>query len=151
MWRKPDRPPAAPERANPADGVLDNRLGGFAPGDANQFEKRKDPQWRRMPHRRQQFWNSFDVADRRGSAANKHLRSVLPRLAIFGNVPKPLRCGNEFQPIGKELWWPELPSHIGIIEMAMGIDEARHENGVAQINGRAGCKSFYLRPTAGGG
>src|SRR5258705_2591904 len=102
MWGKSDGPPSTLKGADASEGFIDNDFRTLAYSDANQFQKRKRAQGGLMPHPGQEFRDGFDISDSRGAGTDEHLRSVLPRVAIFGDVPQALRGGDQFQPIGEK-------------------------------------------------
>ena len=106
----------------------------FPPGaDAGHFEKGKNPQGRGVPDFRQQVGHGFDVGDGRGSVAQQHVRAAQPGARVVGITPRGLGGGDEGNPVGEGFGRRQFAGHVGVVEMAMGVDQAGKQNDFAQV------------------
>ena len=99
----------------------------------------------------QQLRHRLDVGHGRGAGAQQHLGALGPGGGVIGAIPTGLGLGDELEPVGEHLGRRELPGHVGVVQMAVGIDEAGQEDrrcpGPRVGLGVAGAKSRQ-RPTA---
>src|ERR1019366_354853 len=63
-------------------------------------------------------------------------------MRIFGVAPAGFGGGNGTDPVGESFGRRQLSGHVGIIKMAVGVDEAWQEHHVAEV------KKFFLREPA---
>ena len=105
-----------------------------APGaDAGHFEKRKDAQRRGVPNFRQKVGHGFDIRDGRRAGAREHPRAVQPGTHVIGIAPSGLGGKDEWNPVGEGFRRRQHPGHVGVVEVAMGVDKAGKQNDFAEI------------------
>ena len=123
----------------------------LAPGlEDDHFEEREHAQRRRAPNLGQQLGDGFDVGHRRGAGADQHVRPAQPRPGEIRIAPTGFGEGDELEPIGEDPGREELARHVGVIQVAVGVDQARQEEDVAQIQRRRAAMPGQVRPAANG-
>ena len=78
------------------------------------------------PNLRQQFRHGFDVGHAGRAGADEHPGAVQPGLGIVGIAPPGFGLGDQLEPIREHFRRRELARHVGVIQMAVGIDQAGH-------------------------
>ena len=57
---------------------------------------------------------------------DEHLGAVQPGLGVVGIAPAGLGLGDQLEPVAEHLRRRELARHVGVIQMAVRVDQAGH-------------------------
>lgn len=133
MRRKPDAISRLRQRGQPGHGGLDQFPADGAAFDVEQFEKRNDAQGRGRPDFGQQLRHGLDVGDGGGAGAEEHLRAAQPGECEIRVAPAGFERDDGLDPVGETFGGRELPGHVGVVEMAMGVDQAGEDDHVTEI------------------
>jgi hypothetical protein len=114
--------------------------------DAGHFEERKDPQRRGIPNFRQKVGHGFNVGDRGRAGAHKHSRAVQPGALVVGIAPAGFGGKDERNPVGEGFWRRQHSGHVGVVEVAVGVDEAGEQDDFAEVEKYFHCARPQVRP-----
>ncbi len=126
------------------DGFVEGCHRVAAGADAGHFEKRKDAQRRGVPNFRQKVRHGFNVRDGGRAGAREHPRAIQPGTLVVGTVPAGFGGKDERNPVGEGFRRRQHSGHAGVVEMAVGVDEAGKQNDFAEVE-----KYFRWRAAAG--
>jgi len=84
------------------------------------------------------------------SATEEHLRAAQPRLREIGVNFSGLRGRDGFDPVGEEPGRRDLAGHVRVIEVAVGVDQARQQDRFAKIHNRFADGNGLVAPAGDG-
>ena len=148
--RKPHTAAAAGEGGDFVEGFTDDFARRTAAFHTGHFQEGKNTQRRRGPGVGQQFGDHFYIAHRGGAGAEEHLGAVQPGLGEVGINPAGLAGGDQLDPVNEIAGRRKLPGHRGVIQVAMGIDEAGQQDLFTQIHDLRAFGNYRVRPAAHG-
>jgi len=134
MRREAATAPRVPERNQPLRRLLDNLAWLAEAFDADHLEERKDAERSSSPDFRQEVRHGLNVGHGGSAGAKEHACAMEPGLEIVGAAPGGLGHGDDLEPVGEDPGRRELACHVRVIQMAVGIDQAGHEDHVAQVH-----------------
>ena len=142
VWRKRGAMTRMLKQIHCFHGFAQNIFGSAFRFDAGHFEKGKNAQRRGIPNFGQQIGHALDIGDGGRAGFQKLMCAAQPRARVVGITPTAFCSSDGANPIDKSFWRRQFASHVGIIKMAMGVDEARQEDNFAKI------KNFFAEVRA---
>jgi hypothetical protein len=87
-----------------------------------------------------------NVADGGGAGFQQLMRAAQPGAGVIGIAPAGLGGGDGGDPVGEGFRRRQFAGHVGVIEMAVGVDEAGQQDDFAEIEVfRGGAAEFFPR------
>ena len=80
----------------------------------------------------------------------QHVRAAQPGAGVIGITPGGFGGGDGGNPIGEVSWRRQLPGHVGVIQMAMGVDQAGQQDDLAEVEDLLSRVRLKIRPGTDG-